>query len=47
MMMTFRFPASMYTADGRKMTDKVWEEMKAELAFADVQKVLDEMRRAT
>ncbi|KAL3471260.1 hypothetical protein BJX99DRAFT_250590 [Aspergillus californicus] len=42
----YAFPKVMHTADGKKATEKVWEETIAELEWADVRGILASMKKS-
>ncbi|CAO2650220.1 Nn.00g015120.m01.CDS01 [Neocucurbitaria sp. VM-36] len=41
----FPFHAMMYTQEGKRTTERLWDETLAELEFASVRQILDSMRR--
>ena len=43
--MSIRFNAMLYTPEGQKIADRLWEETMRELAFADVEGVLKGMKK--
>lgn len=42
--MKFRFVPIMYTIEGKKIVEKLWEETMQELSFANVQGILNDMK---
>lgn len=42
--MRCRFAAMLYTPEGQVVIDRLWEETMAELEFAGVRQILNEMR---
>jgi hypothetical protein len=40
----FRFPALLYTPEGKVLIERVWEETLDELDFAGVRQILESMK---
>jgi hypothetical protein len=41
----FRFVGLLYTPEGKEIAEKLWQETVAELAYADMQGILDSLKK--